>query len=347
MAFPEAGTSVDFCAIFGPIYWGFVFSLLLGGITILQGYIYFTRSNDSLSIRLAAASMIILDMLSSALIAQSVYYYLIPHFGSAVPLDGITPELSAECLVATTITLISQLFFTRQLYAVTSPLKNPWSDPIMLITLIIDSALRAPPSWSYTTILFLQTEPRAFRFVFILSLPSDIRIEDALLQIFFGLAKGFGALTDIIATIAMCTVLASVRGGISRTNSLINTLIHFVIRRGGLVTLIQTLLLVMFFAEPTRLYWLAFHVNVTKLYTNTFFAMLNSRERMKQKDTDPTSSFNNCSGNLNAHIEGGSLSVHPGSVHDSSFVQNYETAPKSVYDADSYRMCSVPPVKHN
>ncbi|KAF8530430.1 hypothetical protein BU17DRAFT_60158 [Hysterangium stoloniferum] len=144
-------------------------------------------------------------------------------------------------------------------------------------------------------------------------------------QIFFGLAKGFGALTDIIATIAMCTVLASVRGGISRTNSVINTLIHFVIRRGGLVTLIQTLLLVMFFAEPTRLYWLAFHVNVTKLYANTFFAMLNGRKRMKQKATDATASFNNCSSNPHARIEGGS----------------------NVYDADSYGMCPVPPVKYS
>jgi hypothetical protein len=35
-------------------------------------------------------------------------------------------------------------------------------------------------------------------------------------QIFFGLAKGFGALTDIIATVAMCLLLVSSRTGISR-----------------------------------------------------------------------------------------------------------------------------------
>ncbi|KAF8530442.1 hypothetical protein BU17DRAFT_60168 [Hysterangium stoloniferum] len=241
MAYPEAGTSVDLSAIFGPIYWG---------TRLYLGHAIFGVNSP------------------------------IPHFGSVVPLDGLTPELSAECLVTTTITLM-------QLYAVTSPRKTLWSDPIMLITLIIDSAL-----------------------------------------IFFGLAKGFGALTDIIATIAICMVLPSVRGGISRTNSVINTLIHFVICRGGLVTLIQTLLLVMFFAEPTRLYWLAFHVNVMKLYANTFFAMLNGCKRMKQKATDATASFNNCSSNPHACIEGGSVSVHLGSVHDSPFLQNYERAPK-------------------
>ena len=35
-------------------------------------------------------------------------------------------------------------------------------------------------------------------------------------QIFFGLAKGFGALTDVVATIAMCSMLASARTGFDR-----------------------------------------------------------------------------------------------------------------------------------
>lgn len=35
-------------------------------------------------------------------------------------------------------------------------------------------------------------------------------------QIFFGLAKGFGALTDVIATIAMCSMLASAKTGFDR-----------------------------------------------------------------------------------------------------------------------------------
>jgi len=169
-----------------------------------------------------------------------------------------------------------------------------------------------------------------------------------LLQLFFGLAKGFGTLTDIIATIAMCVVLASVRGHIAKTNSLIKTLIGFVIHRGVLVTLIQALLLIMFFTEQTRLYWLAVHVNVTKLYANTFFAMLNGRERMNQKNTDVSVSFSNPSGH-HVHIEGGSLNVdksHLGSTRDiSPFIHSHETAPKSRYDADSYPMCPIPPVK--
>jgi len=100
--------------------------------------------------------------------------------------------------------------------------------------------------------------------------------------IFFGIAKGFGALTDIIATIAMSVFLRSSRTEMVQTNKLINTLIIFIVQRGILVTLIQILLLVTFYALPQRLYWFAIHVNVTKLYANTFFAMLNGRDYLKR-----------------------------------------------------------------
>jgi len=99
--------------------------------------------------------------------------------------------------------------------------------------------------------------------------------------IFFGLAKGFGAATDLLATVAMCIFLTSSKTGIAETNTMLNKLILFVIHRGALVTLIQTLLLITFYAAPRNLYWMAFHINVTKLYANTFFAMLNGRTQLK------------------------------------------------------------------
>ncbi|KAG5636868.1 hypothetical protein H0H81_006590 [Sphagnurus paluster] len=66
-----------------------------------------------------------------------------------------------------------------------------------------------------------------------------------------------------------------------RTTTLLNRLMRFVVHRGAMVTLIQTLLLVTFYAAPRKLYWLPFHINVTKLYANTFFAMLNARTHLK------------------------------------------------------------------
>ncbi|KAJ8091805.1 hypothetical protein PM082_021040 [Marasmius tenuissimus] len=101
--------------------------------------------------------------------------------------------------------------------------------------------------------------------------------------IFFGLAKGFGSITDIIATTAMCYLLKSSNSGVSKqTSGLIKSLTTFVVNRGVLVTLIQTLLLITFYASETKLYWLAFHINVTKLYANTFCS---TEETTSKKNT--------------------------------------------------------------
>ncbi|KAJ7782210.1 hypothetical protein DFH07DRAFT_1055083 [Mycena maculata] len=85
-----------------------------------------------------------------------------------------------------------------------------------------------------------------------------------------GIAKGFGAGADILATVAMCMYLTSANSGITRTSSLLKSLIHLVINRGILITAAQIFLLVTFFATSGHLYWLAVHINTTKLYINTF-----------------------------------------------------------------------------
>ncbi|KAL0950442.1 hypothetical protein HGRIS_010390 [Hohenbuehelia grisea] len=102
-------------------------------------------------------------------------------------------------------------------------------------------------------------------------------------SVFFGLAKGFGALTDIVATLAMCKLLSTAKTDVHQTKSIVKTIMNYIINRGVIVTVIQTLLVITFYASPKRLDWLALHVNVTKLYANTFFAMLNSREHLKRR----------------------------------------------------------------
>ncbi|KAJ6458532.1 hypothetical protein C8R45DRAFT_1183546 [Mycena sanguinolenta] len=95
-----------------------------------------------------------------------------------------------------------------------------------------------------------------------------------------GINKAFGAGADAIATIAMCMFLKSADTGMNRrvsTSSLLRSLMHLVINRGLLVTFGQTLMLILFFTSTGHLYWVAVHINTTKLYVNTFFAMLNAR----------------------------------------------------------------------
>jgi len=200
-------------------------------------------------------------------VTYSVYFYLIPHFGSTLRLTLLPKEMAVECLIATLITTISQFFFVYQLVGAKKIGQGNWSIIGGITTLSI-LALAGGIACVVTMTLFghnvLQDRTRSF-------------------EISFGVSKGLGAATDILATIAMCLFLNSVRTGMNKTNSLLNSLIHLTLNRGILVTVAQTMLLITFYAFPNSLVWVLFHVNVPKLYVNTFFGMLNARDNIKNK----------------------------------------------------------------
>ncbi|PFH49630.1 hypothetical protein AMATHDRAFT_194576 [Amanita thiersii Skay4041] len=268
---------INLSETFAPIYWGtggFLVSLLLTGITIVQAYMFFPHSNDRSGVKLIAAFMLISDLVSSILVAQSVYYYLIPHFGSLIPLSSITPEISADCLLSTLITFISQMYFVHQLYSVK---KAGNGSNLIIVTIAVFAMLAFAGGIGCVATMYIFNR-------------GVLANRNKYFSIFFGLAKAFGAITDIIATAAMCVFLKSAKTGMRQTNSLIKTLVQWVLQRGILVTFIQTALVISFYAAPTKLYWFAFHVNVTKLYANTFYAMLNGRSQLKDRKSVITSS---------------------------------------------------------
>ncbi|KAF7334473.1 hypothetical protein MVEN_02276800 [Mycena venus] len=264
---PDATVGPTFAQVFGPVFWGFCVSLILGGVSALQGYLYFTRYNDKLPVRLVAAMMLTLDFLSVALICQSMYYYMLPHFGSFAPLNHVTSELNIECLISAVITFTSQMYFVYQLYMVKSP---GMTASVMKALVIVFGTVGLAGAVGCVAMMF--------------KYPHSIFMNrNHVFAILAGIAKGFGAAADIVATIAMCMFLSKADTGIRRTSSMLKSLMHLVINRGILVTVAQILLLVTFFATSGHLYWLAVHINTTKLYVNTFFGMLNARTSLQER----------------------------------------------------------------
>ncbi|KAJ6614980.1 hypothetical protein B0H10DRAFT_2042809 [Mycena sp. CBHHK59/15] len=260
-------TGQSYAETFGPVFWGFCMSLILCGVTMLQGYLYFTRYNDKLSVKMLAIMMLTLDFLSMALISQSMYYYMLPYYGSLAPLNAVTPELNVECLISAIITFTSQMYFVYQLHMVKRP--GVWASVVNSLVVVFGTIGLASAS-SCVALMFQY--PHAI-----------FMNRNHTFAILAGIAKGFGAAADIVATIAMCMFLKSADTGITRTSSLLKSLMHLVINRALLVTAAQILLLITFFASAGHLYWLAVHINTTKLYVNTFFAMLNARTPLQEE----------------------------------------------------------------
>nr|GAT51943.1 predicted protein [Mycena chlorophos] len=210
-----------------------------------------------------------LDFISMALICQSMYYYMLPDFGSFAPLGAVTKELTVECLISAIITFTSQMYFVYQLHMVKSP---GTAATTMKALVVILGTIGLAGAIGCVGMMFL--------------FPHNIfSHRNTTFAVLAGIAKGFGAVADVVATIAMCMFLNEAKTGISRTSSLLRSLMNLVINRGILVTAAQILLLITFFATSGHLYWLAVHINTTKLYlyVNTFFGMLNARSALQDR----------------------------------------------------------------
>ncbi|RPD77440.1 hypothetical protein L226DRAFT_521114 [Lentinus tigrinus ALCF2SS1-7] len=97
------------------------------------------------------------------------------------------------------------------------------------------------------------------------------------------LGLGSAAAADIIIAIAMCYYLYTKRTGLKRTDSVVALLMVYSVNSGLTTSIIATICVVTFAAMPTNFVWLSFFWIMGKCYVNSFLALLNSRESLRDK----------------------------------------------------------------
>ncbi|KAJ7222172.1 hypothetical protein GGX14DRAFT_662796 [Mycena pura] len=303
-------TGPTYAQIFDPVFWALMY-IRFALSTILaasDGYLYFTRFNDKLGIRLLVGPVSFnditvdellcypptrtFDILSTALVCQSVYYYMLPHFGNFTPLNAVTKyfifpsllspsshylllrrELTVECLIAAVITFTSQMYFVYQLHMAKTP--GITAKVMIALVVVLGTVGLVREAIFHKSgcvgIMFMFPENIFMHRNHAFAVRSSLTLSRMLIQRLFLLPPDFRwnrerlrsrRRADIIATIAMCMFL--------RTSSMLQSLMHLIINRAILVTAAQALLLITFFATSEHLYWLAVHISTTKLYVNTF-----------------------------------------------------------------------------
>lgn len=94
------------------------------------------------------------------------------------------------------------------------------------------------------------------------------------------------AVADIGVAALQCWYLYVARTGLPRTDSLINTLIVYSINRGVLNSIATVADLTCFLTMPDNFIWLALNFVVSKLYSNSLLATLNTRNVLRGKGED-------------------------------------------------------------
>ncbi|KAF9020586.1 hypothetical protein BDP27DRAFT_1250271, partial [Rhodocollybia butyracea] len=75
--------------------------------------------------------------------------------------------------------------------------------------------------------------------------------------------------SDITTTIALSWTFKGMNSGIKQTETLLNKLFQYTVTRGIFVTLNQLAFLILYLVNAKKLWWMPFHLCITKIYVIT------------------------------------------------------------------------------
>lgn len=260
---PIGHVSINVSEIVDGLYYGYALSTALFGITIVQAWNYFNTNADGWLMRSLVAFLVAMDAAVTGVNTQILHHYVVDNFGNTDQMQIIIHSFDAEVMMTAVVVLIVELFFVVRIYKLNS--KN-WLVPAVITVLAVGSF------GSCTAFVVAQIQDDST-----VGLSKKDRVGT------ISAFNGSAALADILITIALSWNLSQSRSGIPRTNNVIQKMLTYTINRGVLVTVTQTLTLIMYSVEQTNLHWMPTHLSINKVYVITMLAILNTRPALREQ----------------------------------------------------------------
>jgi len=213
-----------------------------------------------------------IDILCTALGVYAAYWYLVVNYGNV---QNLGYRLWAETL-QTIFNAIPgcgvQLYYVRRIYLVGR--RMIW--PIILVPLIVGG-----------TVLSI-----------VLTIKAAIAKENSNVHLSLWLPSIWMfavVLADIVITVTMSWTLYRKKTGFARTDSIIITLMAYTINSGFLLSALGIAMITSYLVKvPPTLLYVVFFLVMSKCYINTLYAMLNSRDYLRDRTTTdyPDSAYN-------------------------------------------------------
>ncbi|KAH8110194.1 hypothetical protein DFH11DRAFT_1547688 [Phellopilus nigrolimitatus] len=239
---------------------GFV-SVFLYGVTCLQMFIYYQRyPSDRRFIKITVAALWFIDSLDAALTCQICYYYLVTNYAN--PSAIFFPVWSLKLHVFVTMLenafqslsdFVVRSLFARRVYTLSR--KNKFITVVIAALSVVDLVvgtiitIKAFHIQTFAGLLVLAD-------LFYLNFASNISAD--LCVALDGFAKSL----------------------ILRTDSLVVKLIIYTVNTGLLTVFDASAGLICYAAMPTTLVFIAFYLNLSKFYVNSYLASLNVRKTL-------------------------------------------------------------------
>lgn len=265
----------------GAAFVGSVFAAALYGVTNIQVYSYYTtHRKDYLLNKFSVALLWILDSLHLSLTIMAMYHYLIESFGLHIELEIVHWSYKLQIVVNIVIVV-----FVHTLYAIRVwKLECLLSKSSNVATSRDQNLLGRPVGWNLSFILFVLV-----CFVIVVGYATGIALAIKTFSIhrFVDIESiswiiiasfACSTLIDFILSTAMCYYLTSTKTSLSKINNKIITITRLTFASGCLTSACSLVCLVCFVLMPDNLIFLGVEFLLTKLYVNSFLAMLNARD---------------------------------------------------------------------
>ncbi|EKM52979.1 uncharacterized protein PHACADRAFT_259153 [Phanerochaete carnosa HHB-10118-sp] len=254
---------LDLNGTFGALLIGALVAAVLYGITVLQTVVYYQHSaaQDGWLVRAAVGSLWLVDTLDTALLSHIIYWYLVTNFGSSSALmKPLVWSMSAHLATTAVTEVVVRSMFSLRVWRLSG---GKWL-PALTVGIV--------------TLLDL-----IFGIVLTVRSVGQTWFTLQKIQAFVFAQFATELLGDTLIALILCYYLYQSRTGFRRTDSVLTTLMAYVINTGLLTAMALTVNIVLFATERHNFAFVALYFVISKLYVNAYIAMLNARTGIRQK----------------------------------------------------------------
>lgn len=251
----------------GPLLIGGLVSAMLYGISCLQTYNYFWRgAGDGKYLKTFVAALWCIDTFEVFLNGHVMYWYFVTNFVN--PLALLVPVWSIVLHVSVTAisNFLVRIMFTWRVWRMSN---GNW---------LLSGIIFCVSTTDFACSLAITVKAWSTTFIGLESLSTLFYIDFAAILV-----------ADSLIALSLCYFLHRSRTGIKKTDSLITVLIMYTINTGLLTAIDAIAGLVLYAIMPDNLIYVAFYLQLSKLYLNAYLATLNAREGLRGRTDEVVS----------------------------------------------------------
>ncbi|PBK98569.1 hypothetical protein ARMGADRAFT_1075403 [Armillaria gallica] len=251
---------------YSSVFYGYVLSIVLFGITLVQAWNYITTNSDNWPTRVFVALLLGIDSATTSLSIQIMHHYLISNFGNPDSLKIMT-SFDAQLGITVIVIFMVDVFFAVNIYR-----RRPrnWSLPIVILVFAVAGLCEYRPIFVKHCVVI---EVLAFGSAF---------VANCALRPEVGTAGNVqkANIASIHATATATSLMITIGLALSQSREcVLHKFFTYSINHGVLMTAAQAITVFLYAIDASKLYWMALYLGMNKLYIISVVATLNYESR--------------------------------------------------------------------